>query len=106
MVGALFETAVAAEVRKLSNAIATPPNIYHWRSRGGAEGDILLDRDGIFFPLEGKAKSNPTAGDTRGISAFRKTYPNLKIAPGLVICPCEKFVKISENDFALPWDTA
>jgi len=104
MLGALFETAVAAEIRKLSNAIATPPQIYHWRSHGGAEVDILLERDGIFYPIEIKSKSNPNMNDTRGISAFRKTYPELKTAKGLVICPCEKFSKISENDYALPWD--
>jgi len=105
ILGALFETAVVAEIRKLSNCISTPPQVYHWRSHSGAELDILLERDGVFYPVEIKAKSNPTKSDTKGISALRKAYPKLKIAPGLVICPCEKFVKISENDYALPWDS-
>jgi predicted AAA+ superfamily ATPase len=105
MLGALFETAVAAEIRKLSSCISTPPQIYHWRCHGGAEIDMLLERDGILYPIEIKAKSNPDKDDTKGISAFRRIYPKLNIAAGLVICPCEKFMKISENDYAIPWDT-
>ncbi|MBN2018738.1 MAG: hypothetical protein JW749_00775 [Sedimentisphaerales bacterium] len=71
------------------------------------ELDILLERDNVFFPVEIRSKFNPTKDDTKRITAFRAfrtVYPMLKIAPGLAICPCEKFVKISENDYALPWD--
>jgi predicted AAA+ superfamily ATPase len=105
MLGSLFETAVVAEIRKLSNCISTPPQAYHWRSHSGAEIDILLERDAVYYPIEIKAKSSPNKNDTKGISAFRKTYPKIKVAPGLIICPCEKFDKISENDYALPWDS-
>jgi hypothetical protein len=103
--GALFETAVVSQIRKLSYAMPTPPQIYHWRSHGGAEVDLLLERDGIIYPIEIKAKSNPTVGDVTGITAFRKAYPKLRIADGLVICSCERFLKISESDYALPWDS-
>ncbi len=105
LLGALFETAVAGEIRKLSAAISTPPQLYHWRSYGGGEVDLLLERDGCIYPIEIKVKSSPTKNDTRGISAFRKTYPNLKIAPGLVLACCHRFSKLSETDFCLPWNT-
>jgi uncharacterized protein len=104
--GDLFETAICAEIRKLAAAIPTPPRFHHWRSAGGAEVDLLLERDGRFFPLEIKVKSRPSRGDTRGISAFRKTYPRLDVQPGLVIAPAEKMVRISEHDYAMPWTTA
>ncbi|MHC5185574.1 MAG: ATP-binding protein [Planctomycetota bacterium] len=105
MTGAFFETAVVCEIRKLSNALQ-PLGLYHWRSHGASEVDLILEQNGMLFPIEIKLTSNPTKKDVRGISAFRKTYPKLKIAPGLVVCPCEKFVKISENDYALPWNSA
>ena len=104
--GALFETAVVAEIRKLSNIMATPPMLYHWRSHGGAEVDLILERDGIFFPIEIKMTANPARRHASGLSAFRKTYAQLTIAPGLVIAPCRRFEQIAEQDFALPWDTA
>ncbi len=67
--------------------------------------DLLLERDGMFFPIEIKLASRPARRDTSGLYAFRKTYPHLRIAPGLVIAPCEEFQTISEHDFALPRDT-
>ncbi len=103
--GALFETAVAGEIRKLSQTISPRPQIYHWRTHAGAEVDLILERDGILFPVEIKAASNPSRRSTSGISAFRKTYPDKKIAPGLVIAPTDAFRKLSETDYALPWDS-
>lgn len=104
LAGPLFETAVVSELFKLSGTMSVPPAFYHWRSHGGAEVDIILERDGILFPIEIKLSSQPKRGDTRGITAFRKTYPNLKIAPGLVIAPTDSFAQISENDYSIPWD--
>jgi predicted AAA+ superfamily ATPase len=105
LTGALFETAVTAEIRKLAASMSTPPTIYHWRSHGGAEVDLLLERDGVFFPIEVKLGSNPGKSDTRGITALRRTYPKMKVAPGLVICPCEQVERLSAGDYALPWDS-
>lgn len=104
--GALFESAVLAETRKLLSLESTQPAIYHWRTHGGAEIDILLERDGCFFPIEVKLTTRPSRKDTAGFNAFRATYPNLKIAPGLVITPAEDsggLQKISEHDYALAW---
>lgn len=42
--------------------------------------------------------------DTRGIRAFRESYPKLNIAPGLVICPCEQLQSLSPECSAVPWD--
>ncbi|MFB3893403.1 MAG: ATP-binding protein [Phycisphaerae bacterium] len=105
MAGALFESAVAAEIRKLAGTLATPPNLYHWRSYAGAEVDILLERDGVFHPIEVKLASRPSRHDAAGIEAFRQTYPRVKTAPGLVIAPVEGPGKISDSDYAIPWDS-
>ena len=51
-----------------------------------------------------KLMPDPSRNDTRGIMAFRQTYPKLKMAPGLVIAPMDKFQKISEYDYTIPWD--
>jgi predicted AAA+ superfamily ATPase len=106
LLGALFETAVVAEIRKMCTLLSPPPLLYHWRSHGGAEVDLLLERDGRLFPIEIKATSRPSRSDTRGITAFRETYPRLRISKGLVIAPTEAVLAVSENDYAMPWDLA
>jgi len=105
LVGSLFETALVAEIRKLAATLAFPPSLYHWRSHGGGEVDMLLERDGRFHPIEFKLTTKPSKGDTRGIAALRETYPNLNIAPGLVICPVQQARRLNETDHALPWDS-
>ena len=102
--GAIFETAVAGEIFKQISTLDIRPNVYHWRSHGGAEVDFILEFDGFYYPIEVKTKSNPTRNDTRGISSFRKTYPDLNIQSGLVIAPTNKIYQISENDYAIPWN--
>jgi predicted AAA+ superfamily ATPase len=105
LVGALFESAVVAEIRKLASTLATGPTLYHWRSYAGAEVDLVLERDGMLYPIEIKLASQPTRGDTRGLTAFRDTYPQLKLAPGLVLAPTERKLQLSDHDYALPWDS-
>ncbi len=106
LTGALFESAVVGEIRKLSATIPAPPNLYHWRSHGGAEVDVILERDGRFHPVEIKLNSNPGRGALRGIRAFRETYTRLDIAPGLIICPADEGRRIGERDALLPWDSS
>ncbi len=102
--GALFESAVAAEIRKQMALMDSPPRLHHWRSFGGAEVDVLIERDGMFYPVEVKLNSHPTPKDTRGLRAFREAHPELNVAPGLVIAPTERKIALSANDHALPWD--
>lgn len=102
--GALFETAVFAEIRKAISLLSPRPIVHHWRSKGGAEVDLLLERNGTLFPIEVKAASRPSRGDTSGITALRKTYPGLNIAKGLVVAPCEALLPLSGQDYAMPWD--
>ncbi|MBE7463679.1 MAG: ATP-binding protein [Planctomycetes bacterium] len=103
--GPLFETAVMSDIRKQLSILSPKPNLYHWRTLAGAEVDILLEHNGVFFPIEVKGASRPQRHDVSGIKAFRETYPHLKIERGLVIAPCERMLQITEQDYALPWDT-
>lgn len=102
--GALFETAVVNEIRKQCSLLNPMPNMYHWRTHREAEVDVILERDGIFYPIEIKATARPSRRDTSGIRAFRSTYPDIKIAKGLVVAPTEAFIQLSEDDYAMPWD--
>lgn len=104
LLGAVFETCVVAELRKQAAVISPRPTTYHWRSAGGAEVDVVLERDGRLFPIEIKRKTNPSASDGRGIGAFRNSYPQLDIAPGLVLAPISRPLRLGQELYALPWN--
>lgn len=54
--GAIFETAVINEILKIASTIPGAPNFYHWRTHGGAEVDLIMERDCQYYPIEIKIK--------------------------------------------------
>ncbi len=104
LLGALFETWVAGDILRRFCLMRTPPQVYHWRSHGGAEVDLLLERDGIFWPIEIKAAARVTAADARGIRAFRATYPHLRHGVGSIVAAVEETSRLSEDILVVPYD--
>lgn len=84
--------------------IATPPQFYHWRLHSGAEVDLILERNGKFYPIEIKAKSRISSFDAKNLGTFRKLYSHLNVQRGLIIAPCENKYAVTENDWVIPWD--
>lgn len=100
--GPLFETWAVNYIQQ-QLALISPANIYHWRTHGGAEVDLLIERDGMFYPIEIKCKSRPTKADGSGIRAFRETYPKEKVMPGLIIHAGEETYPVDSQTLALSW---
>ncbi|MDR1710063.1 MAG: ATP-binding protein, partial [Candidatus Accumulibacter sp.] len=72
--GALFETFVANGLHKQCATLGAEPGMYHWRTAGGAEADIVLDWEGVRYPIEIKCKTELNGHDLRGLRAFRETF--------------------------------
>jgi len=103
LLGSFFETAVAHEIRK-QNSRRSGGAFHHWRSSGGAEVDLLLERDGWLYPFEMKMTANPSAKDASGISAFRAAYPHLQIGRGAIVCATERAFWVTKDVAAIPWN--
>jgi predicted AAA+ superfamily ATPase len=106
LLGALFETAMVHEVRKQLYAGPGRATIHHWRSAGGAEVDLLVERDGVFYPFEIKLTAHPTRRDASGITAFREAHPKIKVGKGAILCAAERRLWITEDMAAIPWNQA
>lgn len=83
-----------------------PPSAYHWRTGGGAEVDLVLERDGRLYPNEVKCKSNVTGHDTRGLRAFRDTYPHSDVMAGLIVYAGRECYRVDRHTIALPWNAS
>lgn len=103
MQGRLFETFVFMEIIKIIQRFNVPPNLYHFRSHSGSEVDLILERDGMLFPIEIKSKSRPQKKDIRGFKAFRDCFPNEKVHKGLVICAVPAIQNLTPDTVAVPW---
>lgn len=102
--GALFETYVVNDLLRQLSLLSGRPAIYHWRSHGGAEVDLVLELNGQYFLFEVKCKSRPTVSDTRGMKAFRETYPHLPVVAGIVISAADEILPLGGGNYAVPFD--
>ncbi len=103
--GPLFESAVVSEIRKDCSLQSFPPRLAHFRAYSGAEVDLILEKDGRYFPIEIKANSHPKKSDARGLNAFRENNSHLKIEPGLILCPAQEAYSLTKDVYVLPWDS-
>lgn len=70
--GPLIETFIVNELAKQASWSESPVRLHHWRVSGGAEVDLVLERDdGQIIGIESKAASTVTVDDFRGLAALR-----------------------------------
>jgi uncharacterized protein len=70
--GALVETFIVNELAKQATWSESEVRLHHWRVSGGAEVDVVLERDdGQIVGIESKARDTVTAEDFRGLAALR-----------------------------------
>ncbi|MDE0320380.1 MAG: ATP-binding protein [Acidimicrobiaceae bacterium] len=83
--GHLFETFVVGEVLKQSSWLEHQPTVGHWRSRDGAEVDLVLENghDGTIIGVEVKAGARLRPADRRGLDALRRLVGD-RFAAGVI----------------------
>lgn len=106
LLGALFETWAVNAVHRQFVTVGVPPLAYHWRTVGGAEVDLVLERDGRLYPIEVKCGTRLNGHDTRGLRAFRDTYGPERVMPGLIVYAGEECYRVNPETIALPWNAS
>jgi len=102
--GFIFETWAVNYIHQQFATLSVPPKTYHWRTSGGAEVDLILERSGKLYPIEMKCKTHLSRADLSGLKAFRETYSKNEIMPGLVIYAGSECYQLDENTLAIPWN--
>lgn len=101
MNGAFFETYVVSEIVKNHFSYNLDPKdfLFYYRDADKKEIDLLYVKEGSITPIEIKAGVSPDK-PTRNFSVLSKYH--MEIAPGLVICNCEKIRPVNEEAFFVP----
>jgi predicted AAA+ superfamily ATPase len=102
MGGAIFETAVLAEIIKTISHRGQDAQVYFWRTAAGAEVDILVAEGGQLIPLEIKLSATPRPAMARHLKVFQKDLEG-HAAPGYVIHPGEVRLPLAPGVVALPF---
>ena len=99
--GRLFEQFVGLELVRGAHAARHPVTVRFWRDPDGPEVDWVVDRDGLYAPVEVKWTDTPRPSDIRHLELFLAEYPTAKM--GYVVCHVPRKVALSERIVALPW---
>lgn len=100
--GNYFETFVVSEIIKsyYNNGIIDPP-LYYYRDRNGVEIDLIIEQDGIIYPIEIKKYSNYNINDINKFKILKDTK-DYKIGPWSLICMIDHLVNIDDKKFIIP----
>lgn len=94
--GAFFETFVVTEILKSYRHNAIEPKLFYYRdSKKQSEVDLLIHRDGKYYPVEIKMSSHPDIHMIKNFSELEKL--GLKIGTGSVICMTENVKYLSDS---------
>lgn len=102
MAGAFFETFVIAEIIKsyYNKGILEPP-LYFYRDKEMNEIDLLLEADGMLYPIEIKKHADPMQKDVETFDVLDK-ISGVQRGPGGVICLYDNLVTLRGADKVIP----
>lgn len=101
MAGALFETYVFSEIIKSFWNQGQEPPVWYYRTKEKDEIDILIDVNGMLYPIEIKLSSKITESDLKGINSLQKA--KVPIGKALFINSSASPYFIKEGIEAIPW---
>jgi predicted AAA+ superfamily ATPase len=103
MSGNFFESFVIGEVLKsFQNAGILEPPLYFYRDRDKNEIDLLIEHNGVLYPLEIKQSSTPGSAAASAFKVLLRQQ-TVKIAKGCVVCPTDKLLPLSEQAVLVPY---
>ncbi|MFK5926154.1 MAG: ATP-binding protein [Desulfuromusa sp.] len=100
MSGAILETYLFTEILKGYWHNGKEANFYFYRDQDQKEVDLLIESDGILYPIEFKKTGTPSKTATKHFSVLKKLKKD--IGQGAVICFIEKHIPLSTDVTAIP----
>jgi predicted AAA+ superfamily ATPase len=102
MAGAFFETFVIGEILKsyYNRGVLEPP-LFYYRDKDLKEVDILIEQNGVLYPVEIKKTSNPSKEHIKNFPALEK-IKGIKVGTGGVICLYEEYSYLNEKNLIIP----
>lgn len=100
MNGSVLENYVVSEISKTYINQGQEPFLYYYRDKDAKEIDIVLERDGMLFPLEIKKTTNPGSELTRVFGLLDNA--SIPRGNGAIVCMKEHVGAIDRNNYIIP----
>jgi predicted AAA+ superfamily ATPase len=102
MAGAILETAVVVEIVKRFLHRGTEPRLFFWRTSGGDEVDVVVEREGQLIPIEVKLSATPEPRMAGPITQFARDLAG-SVLPGYCVHPGTVRLPLGRDVTALPF---
>lgn len=100
MNGALLENFAVSEIIKGYQNSGLEPYLYFYRDRDTKEIDVIIEGDGMLFPLEIKKTASPDKRIVKSFGVIKKSP--LKIGTGAILCMAEQFGAFDKDNLIIP----
>lgn len=101
-VGALWETHIVMEVVKTFAARGRSIPLWFWRTAGGEEVDLIIERDGRFTAIECKYAEVANDSCMKGLRAFAGDYGRDSLQAGYIACRTTRPYPLADGITAIP----
>jgi predicted AAA+ superfamily ATPase len=99
--GALFENKIVTDLKALLSVYAPNTKISFYRSHGGGEIDIVVERPGQLIPIEIKYASGKTKFNTKTMENFLDTFKDADF--GIILSQSDQFFELKKRIFVVPY---
>jgi len=99
--GAIVETWVASELKKLISLESESMTLYGWRTQAGQEVDFLIEKGGRFLAIEVKWSRHIEKSTLDSFKALKDSLGD-KLAMGIVLHRGEEALSLGEKLMAVP----
>ena len=99
--GALLENFVGMELRKQAAWSKEHPQLFHWRTHGQQEVDLVLEAGGRLVGIEVKAGTTVTVHDFKGLKALADDAGRRWVR-GVVLYSGSEMLPFGDNLIAMP----
>ena len=102
MAGNFFETYIISEIVKsfYNNGIVDPP-LYYYRDKDMVEIDLIIESDGVVYPIEIKKYTNYNKNDMANFRVLNN-LKDIKVGNGGIICMYDKLLKVDDKKYIIP----
>jgi len=100
--GAIFETWVVNEVKKICANLVSPPELFFWKPHAGREIDMVLEYGEYLYPIEIKHSIRIQDSDTHEMQEFMKQIKNKKLPFGVIFYRGDTPLTVAPHIMAIP----
>jgi predicted AAA+ superfamily ATPase len=100
LIGAFWESHVFGQILRQAASRGNANSVGYWRTAGGPEVDVVIERAGLLTAIECKWKEHPRDGDANGLRALELTEPK-RVKLKMIVCRTRAVYRLSDGTWVL-----